>query len=97
MERGEDKDARRRRGKRGGGKKEEKRRLQLACRGHQKNGEPHAPTQRRPTSKNTADWSAKLREKARKKKGRGFYVLINDNAKSVATSEIRFVELQRNK
>ena len=48
-------------------KKKEKRRLQLACRERHKNGEPHAPTQRRPTSKMPADWSAKLREKARKK------------------------------
>ena len=46
--------------------KKEKRRLQRACREHHKNGEPNAPTQRRPTSMNTADWSAKLREKARK-------------------------------
>ena len=72
-----EKDEKERRQKEGGGqrhkkredKKQEQRRLQLACREHHKKGEPHAPTQRRPTSMNTADWSAKLREKARKKKG----------------------------
>jgi hypothetical protein len=46
-------------------------RLQLACREHLKSGEPHAPTQRWPTSRKSVDWSAKLCEKASKKKGRG--------------------------
>ena len=49
--RGEDNDTKRERRRRRRGKKEEKRRLQLACRERQKKGEPHAPTQRRPTSK----------------------------------------------
>ena len=43
-------------------KKEERRRLQLACRELHKKEGPHAPTQRRPRSKKSADWSAKLRE-----------------------------------
>ena len=36
-----------------------------------KSGEPHAPMQRWRTSRKSVDWSAKLCEKARKKKGRG--------------------------
>ena len=60
-------------------KKQEQRRLQLACRKQHTKDEPHAPTQRRPTSMNTAEWSAKLREKARKKRGRVDSKAVFDN------------------